>query len=70
VEELDQRDLPWFITLYTKYMPQDRAKTRAETIFTITTWAKIAVTPYRLTSYDYAKDTTYAHAREHETLGK
>jgi hypothetical protein len=62
VEELGPGELPWFISLYARYMPQDRAETRATTIFTISTWAKITVNPTRVASYDYAKDTAYASA--------
>jgi hypothetical protein len=68
VDELESRDLPWFISLYAKYMPQDRAETRAQTIFTISTWAKITVKPMRYASYDYAKDTAYARASHELTI--
>ncbi|MFX0114404.1 MAG: pyridoxamine 5'-phosphate oxidase family protein [Candidatus Hodarchaeota archaeon] len=48
--------------LFEKYMPKGKAKTTAEGLRKIATGIIIAITPGKIASFDYAKDTVYRAA--------
>lgn len=45
--------------LYEKYMPRERAERTAQGMYQITHGIEIIVTPERIVSFDYRKDTMY-----------
>ena len=52
--ELDYENvLATTISISEKYMPKEQAKQGAEALYPRTKWAKITVTPQRITAFDY-----------------
>ncbi|MHA2371032.1 MAG: pyridoxamine 5'-phosphate oxidase family protein, partial [Candidatus Hodarchaeales archaeon] len=45
--------------VFEKYMPKEKAKTTAEGVINLGKGITIAITPEKLASFDYAKDTVY-----------
>ncbi|MFX1329597.1 MAG: pyridoxamine 5'-phosphate oxidase family protein [Promethearchaeota archaeon] len=50
------------ISIFKRYMPQEKAKGYYKGLSEIGKWVKITVKPFHIASFDYGKDTTYLEA--------
>ncbi|MBN2228718.1 MAG: pyridoxamine 5'-phosphate oxidase family protein [Candidatus Thorarchaeota archaeon] len=54
------------VRIFERYMPHDEAVVYQRGLFKLTTWIGLIVTPKKMTSFDYGKDTQYRAATKDE----
>jgi hypothetical protein len=47
------------VSIFSRYLPEDKTQTYAEGLSKISEWVKITVTPFRMASFNYSKDELY-----------
>jgi len=52
------------VSIFQRYMPEDKTQVYAEGLSKISEWVKITVTPLRMASFDYSKDQLYRKATQ------
>lgn len=59
---IGEADQKWGVSLFEKYFSKEEAESTMKRVQKVSKWMKVVVSPTRIASFDYGKDTTWREA--------